>query len=61
MSEGCKYPACRKPASKSWALIPICESHYEAIRKETEKYYRKIIKNSEREIYNRIKHLTPWG
>ncbi|BFH11137.1 hypothetical protein PMJ10TS2_07650 [Paenibacillus melissococcoides] len=58
----CRVPNCKHSATATWATVPICEMHYDVIAYEHEQYY-KAVKNyqEERVIYNRIKHLIPFG
>jgi hypothetical protein len=61
MKGKCQYPGCPAHASKTWALVPLCDGHHEAIRWETERFYFERIKRGEREHYAKIEALTPWG
>ncbi|MBD0381225.1 hypothetical protein [Paenibacillus sedimenti] len=54
----CRYPGCKANASKTWALVNICEEHHEAIYWETAKYYAESgITYKEREHYLKITHM----
>jgi hypothetical protein len=60
----CKYPDCSESTYGTWALVPLCKAHFEAIHKETFTYYRLITsKNEKRERpnYTKIAHLIPWS
>ncbi|EQB35029.1 hypothetical protein M948_18160 [Virgibacillus sp. CM-4] len=59
----CKYPGCKKSAVTTYALVPICATHYSDIYNETLNYYKKKVtsnntKYSDREHYHKISHLT---
>lgn len=57
----CSVRGCSVDGNKSWARIPVCEEHHKAISKETALYYKGKIKNSDRVIYNGIRHHKPKG
>lgn len=60
----CHYPHCKKLANRLWALVPLCDQHYEDIRDETKLYYERpgaSIKYEERTEYLKIAHLIPWS
>lgn len=63
MFEGCKYPDCDKRARKTWALVPLCDEHYEAIRSETAWYYKGTTNATyaDRTEYMKIAKLIPWS
>lgn len=68
----CKYPNCKKKSTHTWALVDLCEEHYETIKTETETFYQpNSLGKSGRppnkdELINRphylqISHLIPWS
>jgi hypothetical protein len=64
----CNYPGCKYDASKTFALVDLCEAHEDAIRSETLKYYKKgkASRSSseylqQRITYAKIMHLIPWA
>ena len=61
----CKYPECTHDAALSWALVSLCEKHYELIKDETEKFYtKKIYSKTEferRPHYLKISNMIPWS
>lgn len=59
----CMYPECRKVAKKTWALVPLCESHHEEIRKETKRYYvgTQQMKYTDRVEFLKIAKLISWS
>lgn len=60
----CKYPSCHIDATHTWALVPLCQEHYEAIKTETETYYTSSMKGHElerRPQYMQISRLIPWS
>lgn len=60
----CKLPDCKVTATKTWALVPICEGHHETIEAETDKYYLARSNKPEhmvRPYYMQISHLIPWS
>ncbi|WP_019123609.1 hypothetical protein [Brevibacillus massiliensis] len=61
----CQYPDCRQPATKSWALVTLCESHHETIREETIMFYTRRDSNrsevERRPHYMEISELVPWS
>lgn len=59
--ELCKCPDCESEATQTWALVPLCQDHFEAVKKETDLYYRKISAYSARLTYMSIVHLIPWS
>jgi hypothetical protein len=64
MKEDCNYLSCNKAASKTWALVPLCQKHYDRISYETALFYRKADKNltyENRKEYHKISHLIPWS
>lgn len=61
MTGRCKYPDCRKPAAATWALVPLCGDHREAIRAEAEAYYRGRLEYAERSDYLAISRMIPWS
>jgi hypothetical protein len=61
----CKFPGCRKDATKTWALVDLCKEHQESIREETLQYYgQKIgtfhLSYEERQYFSQIAYLIPW-
>jgi hypothetical protein len=59
----CKYPGCMARGKETWALVPLCDGHHEAIRWETIKFYEgERVKTDDgyRPEYKKIAHLTPW-
>ena len=60
MNLQCNYPDCNLRAAATWALVPLCRDHQEAIRTEVIRYY--LTRGTyRRQTYERIRHLTPWG
>lgn len=57
----CKYPRCRNKAEKTFALVDLCEKHYELISEETKSYYARKIGMYEREHYYKISSYIPWS
>lgn len=55
------YSGPAEDATKTWALIPLCEAHYHEIRSETMDYYKKRITYEDRKAYHRISHRIPWS
>jgi len=53
----CKMPKCRGVASRMWSLVPVCNSCYEDIRKETNLYYAGKISADERVFNKQIKKI----
>jgi putative ribosome biogenesis GTPase RsgA len=64
MASKCQFPNCKHVADKTWALVDLCEDHYQDIKKETYQYYngkRQFkIYQEDRTSYFAIAHLTPW-
>ena len=44
----------------TWATVPVCWRHREAIMIETLRFYW-LGGKMERPEYEKIRHLTPWG
>lgn len=71
--EKCKYTNCKLKATKTWALVPLCEDHHKLISDETGSlngggYYgnkifdrTKVTTDDERVHYGQIAHLIPWS
>lgn len=59
--EHCKCPNCHSAATHTWALVPLCQEHFEAMKRETELYYKKRIAYAARLTYISIIHLIPWS
>lgn len=57
----CQYPGCNQAAAQSWALVPLCAEHQEAIRAETVKYYSRRITYHGRQYYMGIMPMIPWS
>lgn len=62
----CKYPNCKGHATKTWALVPLCEGHFETIQTETTMFYKRAMSRNSvsaesRVHYLKIKPFTPWG
>lgn len=61
----CEYPQCAKTATKTWALVDLCDLHHKWIKEETDKYYNgkssERIKEDERVAYRVIAHKIPWS
>lgn len=57
----CKYNSCKAKATHTWALVDLCEDHYEMVKDEVNEYYRKRIFKNERAVFQKIKKFTPWG
>jgi hypothetical protein len=61
----CKYPGCGHNATKTWALVDLCEEHFVDVKVETQQYYGQKtgmfrIPYDERTYFHRISHLIPW-
>ncbi|CAH1054069.1 hypothetical protein [Paenibacillus pseudetheri] len=52
---------CHSVATHTWALVPLCQEHFETVKKETELYYKKRIAYAARLTYLSIIHLIPWS
>lgn len=59
--EFCTIPNCKAEADHTWALVPVCQLHYEEIMDEALKYYRKRYTYQDRKIYLQIAPLIPWS
>lgn len=59
--EHCKCSDCRSVATHTWALVPLCQEHFEEVKKETELYYKKRIAYAARVNYLSIMYLIPWS
>lgn len=64
--ERCKYPGCKKQANKTWALVGLCNEHYDNIKLETLVHYGHRegafrIPYDERSHYIKIANLIPWS
>lgn len=60
----CRYPGCNTSPRMTWALVPLCVEHWENIKIETNRFYKRgNSRNYEqmRPHYLKIAHLTPWG
>lgn len=57
----CQYPDCKAAATETWALVPLCEHHREAVRAETAQYYNRRITYHMRHFYMGIMPLIPWS
>lgn len=53
----CKMPKCRGIATKTWAMVPICDSCYEDIKTETNLYYRRKIPMDERICHKQLQYV----
>jgi hypothetical protein len=64
MTQKCNYPGCHQAATKSWALVPLCPTHFYEVHDETQRYYNgrgeMKVTQDERKNYFAIAHLTPW-
>jgi hypothetical protein len=61
----CQFPGCKLKATKTWALVDLCEEHYVDVKVETQQYYGQKtgmfrIPYDERTYFHRISHLIPW-
>lgn len=59
--EECRCPNCNSAATHTWALVPLCQEHFEAVKQETHLYYKKRIAYSARLTYMSISFLIPWS
>ncbi len=60
----CKYPGCKTRSHTTFALVPVCKTHDELIRKETVLYYTKKANTKLAEArpeYRKIEMLIPWS
>lgn len=61
----CQYPGCSHESDKTWALVKLCDGHYQDIKEETDRYYHgvgaKHISSWERLYFRQIEHLMPWN
>lgn len=60
----CKFPNCGGVATRTFALVPLCEHHGEAIWKETRRWYARRKKGWDlptRDLYHEIEELIPWS
>lgn len=60
----CRMPGCTDRAETTFALIPICDFHYEIIHDETMNYYTKhsqVPDKYARPQYRKIDALIPWS
>jgi hypothetical protein len=65
MTKKCKFPNCHHVSKKEWALVDLCEDHYDDIKKETHQFYHEkspmfYLSEEERTSYHAIAHLVPW-
>lgn len=58
----CQYPDCKAAATRTWALVPLCQDHQSAIKAETLRYYAvHSVSYQDRVEYLKIMHLIPWS
>ncbi|ETK29805.1 hypothetical protein M5W70_09180 [Paenibacillus larvae] len=59
----CEYPGCKKAAQETFALVPLCTEHHEAIKEETRLYYGKHKPKYKemRPMYCKVARLIPWS
>ncbi|QHZ50012.1 hypothetical protein ERICV_05113 [Paenibacillus phage phiERICV] len=59
----CEYPGCKKAAQETFALVPLCTEHHEAIKEETRLYYGNHSPKYKihRPMYCKIARLIPWS
>lgn len=61
----CKFPGCHKVAGETWAQIPLCYEHRDAISEETIVFYTKKDTNrtevERRPFYSQISDQIPWS
>ncbi|MOA57031.1 hypothetical protein D3C78_1811290 [compost metagenome] len=60
----CRFPGCTQRSDQTFALVPLCEEHAEAIWAETRDYYSKRLNAAEqymRPLYRRIEMDIPWS
>lgn len=65
----CKYPNCNNHAEKTFALVPLCEKHFDSINRETSLFYKKGMKGQKfnaredaiRREYAKIAYLISWS
>lgn len=50
----CQMPMCRGVATKSWALMGLCNQCHQNIKKETNLYYSRKIQADERIFHKRL-------
>lgn len=50
---------CGQDADHTWALVPVCAKHRDALMAEAEIYYRNS-GQTRRTLYERIRHLRVW-
>lgn len=53
----CKLPGCKKVASETWQKVDVCIHCFDKIQAETQKYYAKRLKSSERVLYKQIQDI----
>ncbi|WP_127580170.1 hypothetical protein [Paenibacillus koleovorans] len=56
----CKVPGCCEWATRTWATVPLCQAHRDAIEREHVKYYWGHITADNRVTYKLIWRYTPW-
>lgn len=63
--EQCKIPECTVLASETWARVPVCMTHRDALRKEALRYYvgsgGQGTEAEQRPLYFKITHRIPWS
>ncbi len=55
--KGCRMPGCQRFASRHWALVDVCYHCFDNIQAETQRFYAKRIKASERTLYKQIQNI----
>ncbi len=55
----CKYPNCCNEATKTFALVDLCERHFDLIMDETKLFYAREIVYHQRIQYLKISSLIP--
>ena len=64
MQSKCQYPHCPLKQHGTFALVPLCRGHLQAIWDETHAYYKaNRQRNYERDRpeYHKISKLIPWS
>ena len=57
----CKVRGCKRKATQTWALVPVCKEYRTALMVEARRFYSERITRNERKVLNSIQHLTVWG
>ncbi|MNW44139.1 hypothetical protein D3C74_213610 [compost metagenome] len=56
----CKMPKCRGVADKNWSMVPVCNSCYNDISKDTRLYYSQKIQSIDRILHIQLKKVKEY-